>query len=305
MGTSIRVHVYQGDRIELLPAMCLFCGHPLGEEQFQHVDVQIGPSVRKLAFPICLVDKLPDQVLKPDGQSAPVAGVNPQRYLPYLEAAFTFQDGNIRFAQELQRLRNLPHDQYDPQMAQSNEVLLGLLKGTPTAEGIEAEEHRKQVEQQEAEDEEAFQLVQAARTGDVSAAESKASSRKLIWISLIAGAVGLLLVMCIAVGIGVYAFWKDKAAPDPDQKKALAAPKEIKAKIKAIDPDEKKIRFLLVTSKTETYRIDDQTEFFDREGQRLPQGLSSPQLKAEEYCVILPTENRQALQWLKLTPAPK
>ena len=69
MTTTIRLHVYQGDRLELVPPMCMFCGHPLGEEQFQHVDVQMGQAgVRKLALPICLMDKLPDQVLQPDGQ---------------------------------------------------------------------------------------------------------------------------------------------------------------------------------------------------------------------------------------------
>jgi hypothetical protein len=304
MATNIRIQVYQGDRVELLPAMCMFCGHPLGEEQYQPVDVQIGQTVRKLAFPICLVDKLPEQLLAPDGRSEPVAGVNPQRYQPYLVATFAFQNVNAKFAQELERLRNLPHDQYDPQMAQSHEALQAVLQGKPTADAMDAEEHRRQTEAQEAEDEATFQLEKAAGTGDVSKAETKASSRKLIWICLIAGVLGLLLVMCIAVGISAYSFFSPKAK-EQDKTTELPPPKEMKAKIKLIDRDRGTISVLGIDSKRYPFKITDATEFFDREGNPLPQKLGDPKIHEEEYCVVLPTQDRSALQWLKLTAAPK
>jgi hypothetical protein len=310
MGSAIRINVYQGDRVELLPAMCMFCGHSLGEEQYQPVQMQLGGAVRPLALPICLMDKIPDQVLQPDGGSDPVAGVNPQRYQPYLVGTFAFQNVTPKFAQELDRLRNLPHDQYDPQVAQSNERIQAMLQGPSTAATVEAEERRRQMETQEAEDEAAFQLEKAAGTGEVTRAETKASSRKLILISLIAGAVGLLLVMCITVGvIGTTMLAakraEDRRAFEEEVKKKENVPKEIQAKIKVIDRERGSITLLDKNSKRATYRIDNGTEFFDRDGNRMPQGITDPKVKEEEYCVILPTLDRQALQSVKLTAPPK
>jgi hypothetical protein len=307
MTTTIRIHVYQGDRVELLPAMCLFCGHPLGEEQFQHVDARIGQAAHRLALPICLVDKLPDPALTPDSGAAPVAGANPPRYQPYLTAAFTFAGANSRFAQELERLRNLPTDQYDAQMAQSNEILQSLLQGKPTDDAIQAEEHRRETEAQEAEDEATFGLAGAARTGDVSRAETRASSRKLLWISLIAGALGVLLVMCIGVSILAYTVFSRTPEPTPEElakKKAIAAPKEMKAKIKLIDRERDSLTVLGADSKRYSLKVANTTDFFDREGNLLPLGINDPRVREEEFCTILQTADRLGLQWLKLTPPP-
>jgi hypothetical protein len=306
MGSAIRINVYQGDRVELLPAMCMFCGRSLGEEQYQPVQMQLGGAIRPLALPICLMDKIPDQVLQPDGRSDPVAGVNSQRYQPYLVSTFGFQNVTPKFAQELDRLRNLPHDQYDPQVAQSNERIQAMLQGPSTAVTAEAEESRRQTEAQEAEDEAAFQLAQAAGTGDVTRAETRASSRKLVFISLIAGAVGVLLVSCITVGVVGIMMYENRQADVQAKKKAeVPPPKEIQARIKVIDRERGSIRLLDKNSKTTTYRIDKATEFFDRDGTRMPNGIADPKVAEEEYCVILPTQDRQALQWMKLTAPPK
>ena len=208
------------------------------------------------------------------------------------------------FVQELDRLRNLPATQYDAQIIQINETLQGLLHGVQTTDALEAAERRKLREQDEVEDESTFHLEKAARTGEVSAEETKASIRKLIFLCVIAGALGVTLVACIAGGVIGYSFWQQKPAEVDQAKNKEPPPKEMKAKIKTINLDEKRIKFLMFTSKTEVYHIEADKKFFERDGQALP-GLDAPQLKAEEYCVILPTENRQALQWLMLTPPPK
>jgi hypothetical protein len=300
MASTIRINVYQGNRVELVPALCMFCGRPISDGEYQPVSVQLGGALHRLALPICPADRIPEQPLEPDGRSDPVAGVNPQRYAPYRIGTFEFQNVDAKFVQELDRLRNLPHDQYDPQLAQSNARMQMLLQG-PAA----ISEAHQPSDAREAEDEAAFQLEQAAGTGEVSRAETRASSRKLIFISVIAGAVAVLLVMCITVGIVGYSIFAEHRAKNDAAKKAEPpAPKEIAAKIKIIDRERRSVTVLDKFSKRTAYRIDEATEFFDREGRRLPGGIADPQLKLEEYCVILATPDRQALQWLKLTPPP-
>jgi hypothetical protein len=96
--------------------------------------------------------------------------------------------------------------------------------------------------------------------------------------------------------------WTKLPRPTPVEiaKKELAPPKEMKARIKTIDRGQRTMRLLVGDGKYQTFRIDAATEFRDEAGQRLPQGFDAPQLREEEMVTILPTNDRQGLQWLKL-----
>ena len=68
---------------------------------------------------------------------------------------------------------------------------------------------------------------------------------------------------------------------DADYKAAKAACDAIKARIKVIDRDQRTIKLLVRDGVSQTFRITPETEFRDVDGQRLPQGLDAPELRAD------------------------
>ena len=56
MPTEVTIHVFR-DGPELLPSMCMFCGDPLDEDDFQSFMMTIGPERRPIKLPICRRDR--------------------------------------------------------------------------------------------------------------------------------------------------------------------------------------------------------------------------------------------------------
>ncbi len=323
MPTMICIHVFRGDQPELLPAMCMFCARPLTEDEYQQVVVKIGAgSARPIALPICAGDRLPGGVLYPDGHgqanvntvamgvASGVLGAalahNLQRQQEGMRTTFTFKNIHDKFASELERLRNLTPAQYDQMMAQANQAFAHKI----AAGTLQTEEDALRVrekEQQQVADAAVFGLQDAAGKGKVAGEVTRSSGNKFLIASLIVGAVSVLALLCISTSvIGYLLMNRSEWGDDAGKKKKLAVdpPKELRAKIKIVDKEQGTIQFLLPGSARATYRVADDTVFYDRAGNRLEQGIGTPALAIDEYCVILPTEDRKGLQWLKLTEPP-
>jgi hypothetical protein len=157
-------------------------------------------------------------------------------------------------------------------------------------------------EADEAEDAATFDLGKTASKSEVEAEVRRSGNWTTLLLVVIVGFLSVALVMCVAASVGVYYFVKSLQPPAAElaAKKPANPPKEIKARIKEIDRNQNSIRLLVGTGKYQTYQITAETQFFDAAGERLPQGLAAPQLRQEENVTILPTEDQQALQWLKL-----
>lgn len=315
MPTTIRIHVFNGDQTELLPTMCMFCGQRLSEDEFQRVAVQMADGLtRPVLLPICGRERKPGG-LYADGQLAlntatmaadPVGGVIAHHLRRHQERAgttVTIANVHDKFAAELERLRHLTPKDYDALMAEANRTFIARI-----AEGSEekllTDEELAEIEQREAEDVSTFGMEGAASKADLSVEFTRKNSSKMVMVWLAVGAIAVVLVMCIAGGLIGYSLMSQKPEPTPEEvaKKKQPPPlKEIKAKIKNIDRDQRTIRLLVGDGKYQTFRITPETEFRDYGGERLPQGLDAPELRVDELALILPTEDRQGLQYLKLT----
>jgi hypothetical protein len=166
------------------------------------------------------------------------------------------------------------------------------------------EEERPEGENQEAEDAAMFGTDDVKTTGAASVEVTRSSSRKLLWVALAVGAIAVVLVTCISVGVVAYVIMSAKPEPTPDdlaKKKDLIPPKEMKARIKNIDRTAGSIKFLVGDGRYQTLSVDSATEFLDEGGKRLPRGFDAPELREEDVVIILTTADRKGLQWVKLT----
>lgn len=158
-------------------------------------------------------------------------------------------------------------------------------------------------DQQAAEDAATFGMEGAIRQGDLSVEVTRSNSRRMVMVWLLVGAISVMLVSCIAFGAFSYVYLShraEQAAAGNVKKKVLPPPKEMKVLIKTIDRDQRTLRLLVGDGKYQTFPITTATEFRDPNGRRLPQGLDAPELIEEELAMILMTDDRQGLQWLKL-----
>ncbi len=317
MPTTIRIHVFHGDQTELLPTMCMFCAQPLTEDEFQRVAVQLADELtRPVLLPICSrhprsgglhADGNPVPITVAKGMDiGPVGAVIAHHVRLHQESAgttVTIPHVHDAFAAELERLRHLTPAEYDALMAEANKAFIAKIAGGSVEKLLTAEE-LAEFEQRAVEDVSAFGMEGAVRKADLSVEFSRRNSRKMMILWLIVGAIAVVLVTSIAVGVGAYLVFGQKpqvAKGEADQKKQPLPLKEIRAKIKNIDRDQRTIRLLVGDGKYQLFRITPETEFRDFGGQRLPQGLDAPELRVEEFALIMPTEDRQGLQYLKLT----
>jgi len=299
--------------------MCMYCACKLDDEDFQPVTVQIGNrGVDSLYQPVCAYDQ-PSQseVLYPDGRSRTIdalgGATSPAIALAFgiagyiaresesVSATFTFHDVHRKFAKELDYLRNLSAEEYEDMMDEANAKFLAKLHGNkkpdPKAEEVKA----KKAEQQ----------AQDAAMFGVDDAKPPAPPPPTRNRMLLMGVIGVsLAVTLVAAAFGVYlALPKPPLGPEPEpiqpvKVKPANPGRETKAKIKSIDKGEGTIKFLVGDGKYQVYRISKETEFVDGNGNPLPQGIADPALREESYCVIALTDDRKALQWLKLAPPP-
>jgi hypothetical protein len=315
MPTTIRIHVFNGDQTELLPTMCMFCAQPLAEDEFQRVAVQFADGLtRPLPMPICSRDRKPGGLIA-DGQIAlhtatmgtdPVGVLIAHHLRQHQERAgttVTILNIHDQFAAELERLRHLTPKEYDALMAEANNAFIAKI-AEGSAEKLLSDEELAEIARRESEDVSTFGMDGAASQADLSVEFTRKNSRKMLTVWLIVGAISVVLVTCITGSIGAYLFWSRKAAPTPEEiakKKELPPPKEIEARIKNIDREQRTIKLLVRHGVSETFRITPETEFRDSDGKRLPQGLDAPELRENEMAFILPTADRRGLQYLKLT----
>ena len=153
------------------------------------------------------------------------------------------------------------------------------------------------------EDAATFGMDGAASQGDISVEVTRTNSRKMMMVWLLVGAISAILVACVGVSLVGWAYFSRTPETKLDgvaRKKELPPPKEMKARLKNIDRAQGTLRLLVGDGKYQTFRVTDSTEFRDQAGLRLPQGIESPELREEDLVTILPTDDRQALQWLKL-----
>jgi hypothetical protein len=336
MATNVTLHVFQGG-IEPVPEMCMFCGAPLEEEKFETFTVQIGHSPpRPIELPICFRDRSLAIIMLPDGRSQvldsiadasmpvgamtiasqggaiggiiflAIAGTiltaklarNLQRHQEGIKTTFTFKGVRRKFVAELEYLRNLSDDEYDELMAKANEKFAARLHANAprpkTAEDLAA------IAEREAEDSATFGMEETASQSQMSVEVTRSNSRKMLIVWGLVAVLALGLLVCISGGVAGLIFWSRRPAVEEAAKKLLPPAKEMKAKIKKIDRDQRTIRLLVGDGKYQTFRVTDATEFRDDTGVRMPEGLDAPSLREEEFVTILPTEDRQGLQWLKL-----
>ena len=161
-------------------------------------------------------------------------------------------------------------------------------------------------DQQNDEDAAMFGMEGAAGTGEVSVEVTRTNRKKFMIFALLVGVLSVMLVMCIAVSLVVYVVYRK----DPEQEEGIglkkpppAPPKEMKARIKEVDVGQNTLRMLVGVGKYQTFQINAQTEFFDAAGKRLPTGLAALEDFKDADVTILQTDDRQGLQWLKLTSA--
>lgn len=157
---------------------------------------------------------------------------------------------------------------------------------------------------QDAEDAAMFGMDDVKTTGEASVEVTRSNSRKLLWVALAVSAIAVVLVACIAVSVVAYVVLSKKPELTPEdiaKKKELIPPKEMKAKIKNIDRTAGSIKFLVGDGKYQTLRVDSATEFLNEAGNRLAGGFDSPELREEDFVLILPTADRNGLQSVKLT----
>lgn len=158
-------------------------------------------------------------------------------------------------------------------------------------------------EQQEAQDEAQFGMTGAARTGDLSAEVSRKNSMKMVLVWLAVGVISLVLLTCIVSAVIVLMVLSQRPQVTPEEiakKKELGPPKEIIARIKNINRDERTLKLLVGDGKYQTFRVTGDTVFRDNAGQPLARGFDAPELREEAMVTILTTQDRQGLQWLKL-----
>jgi hypothetical protein len=218
-----------------------------------------------------------------------------------VEATFTFTTVHPQFARELDRLRNLTPQEYEQMFAQANAKFLADLHDH-AIETAEERQRRLEKEQQLALDEESFHLQEAVGKGAVAQEVTRSDQSKLFLVGLLVGAMSLVLLMCISASVIGYVVLSRKPADDAARKPALDPPKEQRAKVKLIDTDERTIQFLMPNSAKQTLKYTDNTVFYDRQANKLAQGVEA--VNVDDFCVILPTDDRKGLQWLKLTDAP-
>ena len=318
MPTTIQIHVFRGDQPELLPAMCMFCAKPLNEDEYQSVVMKVGDIARPVPLPICSRDRLPGGVLYPDGHGqmnvntvaagaafgvlGAVIAHNVQRHQQGNRATFTFRKVHDQFASELERIRNLSPAEYDRMMAKANQAFAAKIAGSEGA--AEDDRRRQEKEQQQVLDEATFGLQDAVGTGKVTDEVTRSSQTQFMMVALVVGVLSVLLLICISSAVIAYVIFTRKPDDTPVAvKPGIEKPKEQMAKVKVIDTDERTITFLMPKSAKLTLKYSDQTEFFDRQSNRLTQGIAAVNL--EDYCVILQTDDRKGLQWLKLTDPPQ
>lgn len=157
-------------------------------------------------------------------------------------------------------------------------------------------------EADENEDASLFDVGKTVSKSEIDAEVRSSGNRGVLVLILIGCVLSLGVVVCIAASAGVYWFVKAREADKKDdaEKKPLEEPKEIKARITALNPEQKSIELLVRIGKRQTFQVTAETEFFDLKGARLPNGLASPELSVGEDVTILPTQDHQSLRWLKV-----
>ena len=137
MATNVAIHVFHGG-IEPVPSMCMFCGEPLEEENFEKFMVQIGHSQpRTLELPICSRDRSLATALLPDGRNHTldmIANAVPMGLLTVTAklAQFATPSGGHQDSVNIQGVRrrfvaerafaHLSPKEYDKLMAKANEI---------------------------------------------------------------------------------------------------------------------------------------------------------------------------------------
>jgi hypothetical protein len=223
---------------------------------------------------------------------------NLQRHHESLKATFTFDGVKFKFASELDRLRNLSNKEYDAMMAEANERFAAKLHAY--AAGPKSAEELVAIAQREAEDSATFGMEHTASQGEMSVEVTRSNSRKMLIVWGLVGVLSMMLLVCIASGVGGLIYWSRRPPAEAASKKQIVPAKEMKAKIKTIDRNQGTIRFLVGDGKYQTYRIGPGTEFRDESGQRLADGFDTPRLREDEFVTILPTDDQQGLHWVKL-----
>lgn len=302
MATTVRIHVFRGGCVELLPPMCMFCGAALPEAQFQFFTVQVGQgTTRKIALPVCGNDRLAAHSVTGDANLQADPGRNLSRYQQYIEAVFAIGDIHSAFMKALGEIRAQPEAQYDAALTKVKQLHTAILAGHPAADVAAEEERRKQKELDEVVDSAMFGIEGAATTGEVSVEVARSNRNKFLIVGCVVAVLTVLLVTCIAGGLIGYSLISHTPTPDEvAKKKPLDPPKQMNARIKEIDVGRNALKLLVGAGKYQTFTVTPQTEYLDAAGEPLPGGFAALQKHKDADVTILPTDDREGLRWLKL-----